>query len=166
MQNIIEQTLQYNASLVEITGGEPLLQKETSELAKALLDKGLTVLIETNGSMDITILPSGCHRIIDLKTPSSNECGKNDFSNLDVINKKDEIKFVLSDRNDYEWAKKIISEYNITNQCEVLFSPVYGYIECKKIAEWILMDNLKVRLQPQLHKILWPHDFKESDIHE
>ncbi len=122
--------------------------------------------METNGSLDIKILPQGCHRIIDIKTPGSNECNKNNFSNLTTVGKKDEIKFVLSNRKDYEWTKKIITKYKLTDRCCVLLSPANGYLDCKKVAEWMLKDNMKVRLQPQLHKILWPHDFKENNIYE
>jgi len=141
------------------------LQKETPELAATLLEKGLTVLVETNGSLDITILPPGCCRIIDIKTPSSNESDQNNFSNLKHIKENDEIKFVIANQEDYHWTKKIISKYKISEHSKILLSPANGYIECKKIAEWMLKDNLHARLQPQLHKILWSNDFKEADIH-
>ncbi|MFO7890605.1 MAG: radical SAM protein [bacterium] len=166
VQDIIQQVLGYKSFLAEITGGEPLVQKETPELTKSLIDQGLTVLVETNGSLDISLLPSACHRIIDLKTPSSNESDKNNLSNLKKIEKNDEIKFVICSLEDYDWAKKIISEYNLSHRCPVLLSPAYGYVECKQLAQWMLEDNLQARLQPQLHKILWPHDFKESDANE
>ena len=163
IQEIIQRTLQYHSSLVEVTGGEPLLQKDTPHLVKTLLDKGLTVLVETNGSLDINILPPGCHRIIDIKTPGSSECDRNNYENLQALGNKDEIKFVITSRKDYEWSKEIMTKYKITDRCKVLLSPAYGYIEINKIAQWILQDSLKVRLQPQLHKILWPHDFKEMN---
>lgn len=161
IQDILKKTLYYKSSLVEVTGGEPLLQRETPALVKTLLDKGLTVLVETNGSLDITLLPHECHRIIDMKTPGSNQCDKNNFANLQAVGKKDEIKFVIASRQDYEWSKEIMGKYNLTDRCKVLLSPAQNYIEIKKVARWILQDSLKVRLQPQLHKILWPHDFKE-----
>lgn len=142
------------------------MQKETPELAKNLIDQGLTVLVETNGSLDINLLPSECHRIIDLKTPSSNESDKNNLSNLENIGENDEIKFVMCNREDYDWTKNIILKYNLSNRCPVLVSPAYGYLECKKLAQWMLEDNLPARLQPQLHKILWPHDFKETGTNE
>ena len=118
--------------------------------------------METNGSLDIEMLPPGCHRIIDIKTPDSNQCDKNNFANLQAVGEKDEIKFVIASCKDYEWSKEIMAQYELPGRCKVLLSPAYGYIESKKVAQWILKDNLKVRLQPQLHKILWPHDFKEE----
>jgi 7-carboxy-7-deazaguanine synthase len=159
----VQRALHFKPFLVEITGGEPLLQKETPALAQSLLDKGLTVLVETNGSLDIEILPPECYRIIDIKTPSSNQCDKNNLANLEAVGEKDEIKFVITSRKDYEWSKEFMAQYELSDRCKVLLSPASGYIESKKVAQWILMDNLKVRLQPQLHKILWPHDFKEMD---
>jgi 7-carboxy-7-deazaguanine synthase len=162
----VQRVFHYNPFLVEITGGEPLLQKETPALAQSLLDKVLTVLVETNGSLDIELLPSACHRIIDIKTPGSNQCDKNNFANLQAVGEKDEIKFVIASRKDYEWSKEIMTQYELSDRCKVLLSPAHGYIESEKVAQWILKDNLHVRLQPQLHKLLWPQDFKERDRHE
>ena len=140
--------------LVEITGGEPLLQKEVGALAKVLLERGYTVLCETSGSLDIDVLPASVIKIIDVKCPGSGEADKNLWGNLEKLGADDEIKFVISDRADYEWALNTIKEKNLTGQ-KLLFAPVWETIELGQLAEWILEDNAPVRLQTQIHKIIW-----------
>ncbi|MBI5635015.1 MAG: radical SAM protein [Nitrospirae bacterium] len=145
--------------LVEITGGEPLLQRdEAADLTKRLLDAGFKVLIETNGSMNISCLDKRAVVIMDIKTPASGMSEKNDLSNLAYIKPADEIKFVICDRNDYEWAKKTVLEHDLSKRCTILFSPAAGNIEPRDLADWILRDRLKVRLNMQLHKIIYDPD--------
>ena len=147
----------YNCQLIEITGGEPLLQSETPLLINRLLEKKYEVLLETNGSINIGVVDSRCIKIVDIKCPSSGENDKNDLENLKRLNQKDQIKFVVGSREDYEFAKettKLISPgFPMRN---VLFSPVIEQIHSSQLAEWILEDSLNVRLQIQLHKIIWP----------
>ncbi len=143
--------------LVEITGGEPLLQEEIYELSKKLLDKGYKVLVDTNGSIPADRLDSRIIRIIDIKCPGSGMSDKMCWDNLESLRPADEIKFVLSDKRDYDWVKDVIKKYGLLERVEVLFSPVTGTSPLteslpKLIAEWILKDNLPVRLQVQLHK--------------
>ena len=155
VDEIIEQ-IQKNAPIknVLITGGEPLLQKkEVIDLSKKLLKQNYKVLIETNGSFSIQGLPRKTHIILDLKTSSSGECDKNNYQNLKFLSKNDELKFVIGDKNDYKWVKAILEKYRI-KAGEVLLSSVYGKLDSKILAQWILRDKLKVRLQMQIHKIL------------
>jgi len=145
--------------LVEITGGEPLLQyDDVLVLSKRLLDTGYSVLIETNGSIRIDRLDKRVVVIVDIKTPSSNMSDKNDLSNLDSIKPNDEIKFVICDRNDYEWSRKLVLEQGLSKRCTVLFSPVSSSLTPRQLAEWILQDKLDVRLNLQLHKIIYDPD--------
>lgn len=139
--------------LVEITGGEPLLQKEVFPLVKGLIDLGYKVLIETNGSLDISRLDKHSIIIMDIKTPKSGMADKMDFKNIKRLKKKDEVKFVISDRDDYEWSKEVLRRYKIP--CKVLFSPVYNRLDPEILSEWILRDDLSVRLNLQLHKYIW-----------
>ena len=143
--------------LVEITGGEPLIQKETPELIKKLLDQEFTVLLETNGSQDIGVIDERCVRILDIKCPSSGESGNNDLENLGKITPHDEIKFVILNRKDYEYTKLILSSSILTqNHLKPPFlSPVLGKMDPETLAQWILEDHLDVRLQIQLHKLIW-----------
>jgi 7-carboxy-7-deazaguanine synthase len=140
--------------LVEVTGGEPLIQKDTPLLVHRLLEEGFEVLLETNGSQDISQLDGRCVKIVDIKCPSSGEERKNDLGNLTRITDKDEIKFVIGNREDYEYAKKIL-DISIFRNNWVHFSPVFGKMAPKILAEWILEDHLAVRLHMQLHKIIW-----------
>lgn len=147
----------YACGLVEITGGEPLLQTDTAELISYLLAKGYEVMLETNGSLDISIIDEKCVRIMDVKCPSSNESKKNDLSNLSRLTFKDQVKFVIQNITDYNFAKRIISKFPPSfPQDHILLSPVYGKLLPKKLAEWILFDQLPVRLHLQLHRIIWP----------
>jgi 7-carboxy-7-deazaguanine synthase len=157
IDNIIGRLSAYECSLVEITGGEPLIQKETPHLVNRLLEKGYHVLMETNGSQDINLVDDRCVRIVDIKCPLSGEAGQNDLRNLERLTDNDEVKFVLSGREDYEYAKEVLTHINLipSRMNRVHFSPVFGKIEPKVLAKWILDDHLKVRLHLQLHKIIW-----------
>jgi len=155
IQTIIEQIKSYQCNLVEITGGEPLLQKKTPELCRQLTAYGYEVLVETNGSQNIDCLHVPVKRILDMKCPGSGETDQMDQKNYHRLRSGDELKFVLSDKNDYLWAKSVISRHKIPNEIPILFSPVLERLEPKKLAAWILRDRLNVRLQLQLHKIIW-----------
>ncbi|MDZ4861143.1 MAG: radical SAM protein [Candidatus Hydrogenedentes bacterium] len=150
-----------DCKLVEITGGEPLLQKHCGALAQSLLDAGYTVLCETSGALPIDRLPAEVIKIMDLKCPGSGEVEQNDWTNIDRLSARDEVKFVIADRADYDWARDVVREYRLSERChEVLFSPVFGSIDPKALVEWILEDILPVRFQLQLHKFVWPPDQK------
>ena len=145
-------------SLVEITGGEPLLQKEVYSLMQALLEKKYTVMLETGGSLSLDAVPEAVIKIMDVKCPSSGEEPRNHYANLGQLTFQDEVKFVIQTREDYDWCKKILIEYSIPEKTQVLFSPVYEKLDLKDLAKWILEDNLPVRLQTQLHKVIWSKD--------
>lgn len=140
--------------LVELTGGEPLLQNDIGELARALLDRGYTVLCETSGSLDIDRVPRDVVRIMDIKCPGSGEVEANLWENLERLGPRDELKFVIRDRDDYEWALSVIEAHGLEDR-EVLFSPVWGELSLRQLAEWMLEDNAPARLQTQLHKHVW-----------
>jgi len=140
--------------LVEITGGEPLLQKDVRPLAELLLASGYTVLCETSGSLDVDALPVDVIKIVDIKCPGSGEAERNLWSNLEKLGPADEIKFVIRDRADYEWAMRVIAERGLAGRT-LLFAPVWGELELKALAEWMLEDNAPARLQTQLHKHIW-----------
>jgi len=144
--------------LVQITGGEPLMQEETPGLCQALLNSGATVLVETNGSYDISLLPPGAIRIMDIKCPASGEEQSTDWKNIARLEATDEVKFVIADRGDFEWAVRVVREHHLLGKCTVLFSPVFGTMEAQKLAHWILQTNLAIRLQLQLHKYIWSPD--------
>ena len=148
----------YGLPLVEITGGEPLLQEGVYDLMQAFLSKNYQVLLETGGSLPLDRVPPQVIKIVDVKCPGSGEESKNLFSNLDLLQATDEVKFVILDRADYEWSKQILSQYSIHKIALVLFSPVYDKLPLKDLAEWMLADNLPVRLQTQLHKVAWGKD--------
>lgn len=155
---ILEKLQEWRLSLVEITGGEPLLQPESATLASMLLDEGYTVLVETNGSMPIDALPEGVIRIMDIKCPDSGMHEKMEWRNLDKLTARDEIKFVLASRADYLWAQEIICRFSLPDRCgAVLFSPVTGWLDPAELAKWILEDKPAVRLQLPLHKYIWPN---------
>ena len=157
IDDIVAKCREFDCPLVEITGGEPLVQPNCAVLCRALLDAGFTVLIETSGSLPIDVLPEGVIRIMDLKCPDSGECDKNFWPNLEVLNARDEVKFVLASRRDYEWARSIVRAHGLGRRCRAaLFSPVFGAIEPAEIVRWILEDKLDVRFQLQLHKFVWP----------
>ena len=152
---ILQQVKQYQTRYITVTGGEPLAQKACQELLTALCNDHYRVSLETSGALDISEVDSRVIRIMDLKTPSSGEQKKNLLSNIDYLTQNDEVKFVICNRQDYDWAKQLISDYDLLNKCEVLFSPVHGDISATDLADWILQDQLPVRFQVQLHKYLW-----------
>jgi 7-carboxy-7-deazaguanine synthase len=154
-EQIVEEIKKFGCNLVEITGGEPLFQNESLELMKNLCDSGFSVMLETSGSLPIKDIDSRVMIIMDLKCPSSKMMKKNLYENIDYIKPTDELKFVIGDYEDFQWAKEIINKYNIENRCQILFSPVYGKIEPKEIVNWILKDKLNVRFQLQMHKYIW-----------
>jgi 7-carboxy-7-deazaguanine synthase len=146
----------YKCPLVEITGGEPLLQEDVYELMARLLAAGRTVLLETGGHRPTTRVPPEVVTILDVKCPASGEAGRNDWSNLDRLAPHDEVKFVVQDRGDYEFARDVVSRHRLdARAAAVLMSPVHGVLDPKTLSEWILADRLPVRLQVQLHKIIW-----------
>ncbi|MBW2607695.1 MAG: radical SAM protein [Deltaproteobacteria bacterium] len=162
IDQILKQVDLFNCPLVEITGGEPLIQPETPLLIYRLLENGHEVMLETNGSLDISILDERCIKIVDMKCPSSTESDKNDLKNLKRMNKKDQVKFVIGTRKDYEYAKKVkeIIPDRFPGH-HILFSPVFGEIVPSQLANWILEDKLDVRLHLQLHNIIWPDGEKK-----
>jgi len=151
---IIDRVVSYKCPLVEVTGGEPLNQKETPVLIHRLLEEGVEVLMETNGTQDISQVDDHCVKIVDIKCPSSGEDEKNDLENLTRLAGKDEIKFVIGSREDYEYAKKILN-LNPLRMNAIHFSPVFGKMNPTVLAKWILEDRLDVRLHLQIHKIIW-----------
>ena len=141
---------------VEVTGGEPLLQPDVYPLMQRLLDSGKTVLLETGGHRSIADVPAGVVRIMDVKCPGSGESGKNDWGNFAHLTKQDEVKFVIADRVDYEFAKEIAGRENLAARVNaVLFSPVHGHLDPKLLSEWVIADRLDVRVQLQVHKYIW-----------
>jgi 7-carboxy-7-deazaguanine synthase len=156
LDEIVGRVRGFDCSLVEITGGEPLLQKNVLPLMSRLCDSGHTVLLETSGAHDISKVDARVHRIMDLKTPGSGEVGKNLWSNIEHLTKRDEVKFVMGSREDYEWSCDNIRKFDLTNRCRaVLFSPIFGRIDPREIVDWILADKLNVRFQLQMHKFIW-----------
>ena len=141
---------------VEVTGGEPLLQPDVYPLMQRLLDSGLTVLIETGGHRSIADVPNGVIRIMDIKCPGSGEAAKNDWTNLSRLTKQDEVKFVIADRRDYEFARDILQREQLPSRVNaVLFSPVHGELDPRLLSEWVIADRLDVRVQLQVHKYIW-----------
>jgi 7-carboxy-7-deazaguanine synthase len=154
LQAIIDRVASFPTKLVEITGGEPLLQKGAPVLAEKLLELGYTVLCETSGERDIDLMPRGVKRIVDLKAPGSGEIDANRWDNLEKLREGDELKIVIRDRADYEWGRDVLSK-RLLQGVPVLLAPVHGELDARQLAEWILLDGLEVRLNLQLHKLLW-----------
>ena len=156
LKEIVDTVTAFQCPLVEITGGEPLLQKNVLPLMAMLADAGETVLLETSGAHNISKVDPRVHRIMDLKTPGSGECARNLFSNIEHLTKRDEVKFVIGSREDYDWSREQVGRYALTQRCgAVLFSPIFGRIDPREIVEWILADKLPVRFQLQMHKFIW-----------
>jgi 7-carboxy-7-deazaguanine synthase len=155
IDGILDAVRRYRTPHVCVTGGEPLAQKRCAELLTRLCDEGFEVSLETSGAVDITAADRRVSRVMDLKTPDSGEAEKNLWSNLDEISERDQIKFVICSRADYDWARGQVRERGLDARCEVLFSPSWGQLEARDLADWILEDRLPVRLQLQLHKLLW-----------
>lgn len=155
LADIMLKVAELGAPYVTVTGGEPLAQKECHGLLTALCDAGYSVSLETGGAMDIRAVDPRVSVILDIKTPGSGELAKNLWSNLALLKASDEVKFVLCDRADYDWAKQQLAERKLSQTCPVVFSPVFGQVNATDLAEWVLADKLPVRMQVQLHKILW-----------
>ncbi len=163
IEDILSRVEKFGSQLVEVTGGEPLVQSEADLLIEALLSEGYKVLVETNGTISIEPLSrlrkaGELHIILDIKTPSSGVSDRVCWDNLKHVTADDEIKFVLGNRRDYDWAVEVIDKYKLIGKCPILFSPILGSLEPALLAEWIVGDNLDVRLNLQLHKIIWGED--------
>ena len=152
---ILAKVSEFGTQYVTVTGGEPLAQKECYTLLQALCDEGYSVSLETGGAMDIVPVDARVSIILDIKTPASNEEKNMLWGNIEHVKSKDEIKFVLCNRADYDWAKVKIVELNLTKKCPVLFSPSFHDLKADELASWVLADQLNVRMQIQLHKVLW-----------
>ena len=156
LDDVLERVEGYGCDLVEITGGEPLLQTEVYPLMELLLASGKTVMVETGGHRSIKDVPTDVIRIVDVKCPGSGEAENNHWENLDLLSPHDEVKFVIRDRADYEYAKEVVARHGLLDRtAAVLFSPVHGVLDAKELAAWILEDRLPVRLQLQAHKYIW-----------
>lgn len=155
IEQVLDRVASFGCPLVEVTGGEPLLQQDCIPLMKALLARGHEVMLETGGHRSVEEVPTGVRRILDVKCPGSGESHRNHPENLDRLTPRDEVKFVLADRTDYEWARAFVRDRRLHERCPVLFSPVWQRLDPKDLAEWILADRLAVRLQLQVHKLLW-----------
>lgn len=155
MDKILSTVAAYKPRYVCVTGGEPLAQKSCIELLRHLCDAGYQVSLETSGALDIAEVDVRVSRVVDIKTPGSGEVTKNRWENLPLLTPHDQLKLVLCDRNDYDWARLILDQHQLWGRCEILFSPSHQKISLKELAEWILHDNLPVRLQVQLHKFIW-----------
>ncbi len=155
IMEILKEVARYPTRYVTVTGGEPMAQKDCLILLRALCDKGYEVSLETGGALDVSGVDVRVMKVLDIKTPASGEVEKNLWSNLATLHEQDEIKFVLCDEADYLWAKQVLRERDLTGKCSVLFSPAHDQLSPSDLADWILRDNLPVRLQVQLHKLLW-----------
>jgi 7-carboxy-7-deazaguanine synthase len=153
---VLQQVDQYGSPLVEVTGGEPLLQEDVYPLMERLLESGRTVLLETGGQIDVSRVPLAVIKVMDVKCPASGESHRNEWGNIDRLGSRDEVKFVIKDRGDYEFARDLVVRHALDRRCAaVLFSPVHDVLEPKALSEWILEDRLPVRLQLQIHKHIW-----------
>lgn len=155
VEDVISEVLAFDCPLAEVTGGEPLLQPGVHPLMSALCDRGLVVLLETGGGLDISGVDPRVRRIVDLKCPASGEASNNHWPNIDALRPTDEVKFVLADRGDYEWARHAIRKHRIDRRCAIHLSPVWDALEPAQLASWVLQDGLPARVSVQLHKALW-----------
>lgn len=156
LDHVLAEVDGYGCDLVEVTGGEPLLQEGVYPLMRALLDRGRTVLLETGGHRSTARVPEEVITILDVKCPGSGESGKNDWSNLDRLRSHDEVKFVIRDRADYDYARQVVGRHGLAERAAAIhFSPVHGELSPRTLAEWVLADRLPVRVQLQLHKLIW-----------
>jgi 7-carboxy-7-deazaguanine synthase len=161
LDEVMAQVAAFECPLVEITGGEPLLQQAVYPLMARLLAAGHAVMVETGGHISLDRVPAGVVRIMDVKCPGSGEAARNHWPNLDLLTAQDEVKFVIKDRADYEYARDVVARHDLTGRCrEVLFSPVHNVLESRDLAAWILADRLQVRLQLQVHKFIWGVDVR------
>ena len=156
VDDVLQHVEQYGTPLVEVTGGEPLLQSDVYPLMEALLEQGRTVLLETGGHVDVSRVPGAVVKVLDVKCPASGEVEKIHWGNIDQLGSRDQVKFVIQDRADYEFARDVVHKHALDRRCAaVLFSPVHGVLSPKDLSEWILGDRLPVRLQLQIHKHIW-----------
>lgn len=155
VEQILERVRGYHCPLVEITGGEPLHQPAALTLIASLCDQEFEVLVETSGALDVSSVDQRAHLILDVKCPGSGMVDRVYWENLEHLTRKDEVKFVIKDRSDYEWAVDVVSRFRLSERCPVLFSPVFGELDLRSLAEWILHDRLSIRFQLQLHKYIW-----------
>ena len=156
VEDVVAEVERYRCPLVEVTGGEPLLQEDVYPLMEQLLERGHTVMIETGGHRSIARVPADVLKIVDVKCPGSGESHRNHWENLDRLGERDEAKFVIKDRADYEYAKDVIARHDLAHKAgAILLSPVHGALDPRVLSEWILADGLPVRLQLQIHKIIW-----------
>ena len=154
--DVLRAVLEMKAPMVEVTGGEPLLQPGVYPLMESMLDAGLTVLLETSGAIDVREVPDAVHAIVDMKTPSSGESSRNDFKNFDSMDARDELKFVIGSREDYEWCRALIADHGLARRpFGLLFSTVFSKLQPQALAQWIVDDRLPVRFQLQQHKYVW-----------
>jgi 7-carboxy-7-deazaguanine synthase len=154
-EEILSKVASYNIKYITVTGGEPLAQKSCLSLLRSLCDQNYKVSLETSGAMDVSEVDPRVIKVMDLKTPASLEEIKNRWENLHYLREQDQVKFVICNQSDYLWAKNIVTEYQLRDRCEVLFSPSFDQLDAKLLAEWIVQDQLNVRFQLQLHKVLW-----------
>jgi 7-carboxy-7-deazaguanine synthase len=158
IDEILARVAKFHCRLVEVTGGEPLAQAGCLDLLRRLCDEGYQTLLETNGSVDISPVDSRVVKIVDFKCPSSGQEGHNLWANVAHLMAEDEVKFVLADRNDYDFAERVMAEHGLAGRCVVIFSPVFGRLAPSELAGWIIADGLDVRLGLQLHRIIWPDE--------
>jgi 7-carboxy-7-deazaguanine synthase len=157
--DVLAEVATYQCPLVEITGGEPLLQEDVYPLMEQLLARGHTVMVETGGHRSIARVPAGVVKIVDVKCPGSGESHRNHWENLAMVGEQDEVKFVLKDRGDYDYAREVMTRYDLPNKAgAILLSPVHGVLDARVLSEWVLADRLAVRVQLQLHKFIWSPD--------
>lgn len=156
IDDVVDEVLKSGLPLVEVTGGEPLVHKQCIPLMERLLAKGLTVLLETSGSIDVGPVPDGVHIIMDLKPPDSGCVDDNRMENLDALGPGDELKFVLASRRDYEWSRDLVRMRQLDQRYTVLFSTAFGLLDPARVSDWLCEDRLNVRLQLQMHKYVWP----------
>jgi 7-carboxy-7-deazaguanine synthase len=155
IEAILDRLADWPTRLVEVTGGEPLLQPACPALLVRLADAGYTVMLETSGAADIGRVDPRVIRIVDLKCPGSGECDRNLWSNIELLRPTDEVKFVIADRADYEWAREVIQTYALADRCPILLSPVHNCCDRRELTEWMLSDGLPARLSLQIHKFIW-----------
>ncbi len=158
LDDIVTRVRHYRTRYVTVTGGEPLAQKNCLPLLQRLCDYGYHVSLETSGALDVSGVDPRVIKVVDLKTPGSGEVARNHYDNIDRLLSHDQVKFVICDRNDFDWAVGIMNRYDLVNRCEVLFSPSFGQQDATRLADWILEEQLPVRMQLQLHKYLWGNE--------
>jgi 7-carboxy-7-deazaguanine synthase len=158
LDELLDETRAHGVRHVCVTGGEPLAQKPCIDLLARLCDAGYVVSLETSGAMDVGAVDPRVARIVDLKTPGSKEAGRNRWENLPLLTANDQVKFVLCDRADYDWARQVVAEHGLAQRLTVLFSPSFDQLPARELADWIVADRLPVRFQLQLHKLLWGNE--------